>query len=147
MKAWIIVLIIAGLLVIAGSVFFLIGTGQNTEGISRQNAGSADSSSIGMPIEGSDVPEMIVENTPQTYQIDIEDFSYKTKTLTIKKGDTVVWTNKDSVKHTVTSDSGNELDSALLAKGQSYSNTFTESGTFDYHCTPHPYMKGTVVVN
>jgi plastocyanin len=36
--------------------------------------------------------------------------------------------------------------SELLAKGESYSFTFKKAGTYTYHCTPHPYMKGTVVV-
>src|SRR3989344_4454910 len=88
----------------------------------------------------------VVTQNPKTYNIDIQDFAYKTKTLTIIKGDTVIWTNRDSVRHTVTSDSGNELDSELLSQGGSYSHTFVQTGTYDYHCKPHPYMTGTIIV-
>ena len=56
------------------------------------------------------------------------------------------WTNRDSVRHTVTSDSGNELDSELLSQSGSYSHTFAQTGTYDYHCKPHPYMTGTIIV-
>jgi len=88
------------------------------------------------------------ENTEgaQNHNIAITDFSYSPKELTINVGDTVVWTNYDSITHTVTSDSGNQLDSSLLTKGQIYYQTFNEAGTFDYHCTPHPYMKGKIIV-
>lgn len=86
------------------------------------------------------------ENTAKTYYVDIENFAYNEKELTIKKGDTIIWTNRDSVGHTVTSESGNELDSELLGEGESYSHTFNEAGTYDYYCKPHPYMKGRIVV-
>ncbi len=78
--------------------------------------------------------------------IKIENFAYSPQTLTIKQGESVTWINGDSAIHTVTSDSGSELDSELLSKDDSYAHTFNEKGVFDYHCTPHPYMTGTIVV-
>jgi plastocyanin len=82
---------------------------------------------------------------PKTYRISISDFSYNPTSLIIKKGDIVIWTNMDDVKHTVTSDSGNELSSELFGNGESYSHTFENSGTFNYHCIPHPQMKGSII--
>lgn len=76
----------------------------------------------------------------------IKDFSYSQPELKIKKGDTVSWANTDVVQHTVTSDSGTELDSGLLANVGAYSHTFNEPGIFEYHCAPHPNMKGKVIV-
>lgn len=87
-----------------------------------------------------------VQNNPQTYDVEISGFSFQPQELRIKQNDVVVWTNQDSTMHTVTSDSGSELASNSLSRGQSYSNTFTEKGTFEYHCTPHPYMKGKIIV-
>jgi len=84
--------------------------------------------------------------SPTTYDIEIKNFAFSPSTLTIKKGDTVKWTNQDSTRHTATSDSRNELDSELLAKGDSYSHTFNSVGTFNYHCTPHPSMKAKIIV-
>ena len=73
----------------------------------------------------------------------IQDFKFQPAEITIKKGETITWTNNDSAKHTATCDT---FDSGLLAKGESFSYTFNETGTFDYICTPHPYMKGKVQV-
>jgi len=74
--------------------------------------------------------------------------------LTVSKGTTVTWTNGDSTLHTVTSGSpesgnsgtGTEFDSSYLAAGKTFQHQFSISGTFDYYCTLHPYMKGKVVV-
>jgi len=82
----------------------------------------------------------------KTYAIGISGFTFSPETLVIKVGDTVTWTNQDSAKHTVTSDSGSELNSELLRKGEGYSHTFTQAGIYEYHCEPHPYMTGKVVV-
>jgi plastocyanin len=74
--------------------------------------------------------------------------------LTVPKGTTVTWTNDDTTLHTVTSGSpesgnsgtGTEFDSSYLAAGKTFQHQFGISGTFDYYCTLHPYMKGKVVV-
>lgn len=108
---------------------------------------SAPSSTLPTP-EGVGTPTKIVGATisPTTHAVTIKDFSFTSSTLTVKAGDTVVWTQQDSVPHTVTSDTGSELGSPTLSVGQTYSHTFTTKGTFTYHCTPHPRMKATVVV-
>ncbi len=83
----------------------------------------------------------------QVNNVSIEDFSFSPATITIKKGTTVTWTNKDSVGHTATPDTPvGEFGSELLAKDQTYSYTFDTAGTFAYHCRPHPNMKATVIV-
>ena len=83
---------------------------------------------------------------PTTHAIDIKAFTFSVKELKVKRGDTVIWTQQDSVGHTVTSDTGSELGSPVLSVGQTYSHTFTTKGTFAYHCTPHPGMTAKVVV-
>jgi plastocyanin len=82
-----------------------------------------------------------------TNEVEIEDYAFKPGSITVKKGTTVKWTNKDDVQHDIVADtSGSGLGSELLSKGQSYSFTFDTAGAFTYHCGPHPYMKGTVTV-
>ncbi|MBI4894933.1 MAG: cupredoxin family copper-binding protein [Candidatus Aenigmarchaeota archaeon] len=81
-----------------------------------------------------------------TIPVEIKNFAFDTPTMTIHKGDTVVWTNSDAASHTVTSDSGSELGSQTLNKGDSYTHTFNTSGTFNYHCAFHSGMKATVIV-
>ena len=70
-------------------------------------------------------------------------------TFTIQVGDTVTWYNADTMEHTATSDPGTPVsfDSPLLQPGDTFTFTFTQPGTYPYHCTPHPMMKGTIIVN
>ena len=96
-----------------------------------------------------EIPPINSEETskePVMQDIEIKGFAFNPETLTIKQGDSVTWTNKDSARHTITSDTGNELDSGLLSKDQAYIHVFNEKGEFSYHCTPHPYMAGKIIV-
>jgi amicyanin len=77
--------------------------------------------------------------------VTIADFSFSPGTITINQGDTVTWVNNGPTPHSATSSSG-AFDTGIFPKGQSRSHTFNEAGTFAYICTPHPFMKGTVVV-
>jgi plastocyanin len=76
----------------------------------------------------------------------IQSFAFSPQTLTVNVGDTVTWTNLDSVAHTVISDVGNEISSPSLNQGQSYSHTFVTGGRYTYHCSIHPNMTGTIIV-
>ena len=75
--------------------------------------------------------------------VTIQDFKFSPAEITIQKGETITWINQDSAAHTVT---GKEINSGSLTKGQSFKQTFNEAGVFDYHCTPHPTMKGKIIV-
>ncbi len=83
-----------------------------------------------------------------TINVSISGFAFSPATATVHVGDTVTWIQKDSIQHTVTSDGAPALlNSSLLSLNQKFSHTFTDSGTFAYHCIPHAsFMKGTVVV-
>lgn len=83
---------------------------------------------------------------PASVEVAIQNFSFSPAELTVPKGATVIWTNKDSAGHTVTGDAGG-LASALLNQGAQYRFTFDTSGTFSYHCAPHPFMKATIRVS
>ena len=76
----------------------------------------------------------------------IENFSFNPSELKIKRGETVAWENKDFAAHTIVSDFGNELSSAALSKGKTYSHAFNAAGAFDYHCGVHPSMKAKIIV-
>jgi len=80
-----------------------------------------------------------------TRGVAIRDFAFSPRTVEIRVGDTVRWTNRDSVAHTATARNGS-FDTGLLADGESGSVRFTTAGTYRYLCTPHPDMTGTVVV-
>lgn len=65
--------------------------------------------------------------------------------IEVAAGTTVQWTNNDPLAHTVTAADGS-FDSGLLQPGQTWAHTFTAPGTYDVSCTPHPFMKGVVIV-
>jgi len=94
----------------------------------------------------SPTSEELKDSNPGVYLVLIKNFEFSPSELTIKVGETVRWINQDSIKHTVTSDLGSELDSDLLGNGASYSHTFNSPGEFPYHCILHPSMIGKVIV-
>jgi plastocyanin len=64
--------------------------------------------------------------------------------IAIAAGQTVTWVNRDPVDHTVTFEG--DAASALIPTGGVFSRRFDTAGVYRYHCTPHPFMTGVVVV-
>jgi plastocyanin len=75
----------------------------------------------------------------------VQDFSFRPGRLVVKPGTTVVWINQGQVTHTVTADD-RSFESGEIPPGGRRSITFSKPGTYTYHCTPHPFMKGVVEV-
>lgn len=84
-------------------------------------------------------------NTATSRSVTISGSAFSPATLTVTAGTTVTWTNNDSVSHTIADDDG-IFTSGTLSRGQTYSHTYSDAGTFPYHCGIHPSMTGTVVV-
>ncbi len=84
----------------------------------------------------------------QTNQVSYKSFAVVQKAIKVKKGTTVTWTNEDTAKHDVTpvTETAEFKASPLFSKGETYQVTFNTVGTYEYFCSPHPYMKGTVEV-
>lgn len=76
---------------------------------------------------------------------DIKDFAYVPKVAKIKVGDTITWTQQDSAPHDVDF-TDKSFESELQEKGGTITYTATTPGTFDYFCSAHQYMKGTLIV-
>ena len=74
-----------------------------------------------------------------------DNFSFIPKSLTVKAGATVTWTNRDDIPHTATS-TEKKFASPVLDTDQAFSFKFQESGSYPYFCKIHPTMTGTVVV-
>jgi len=77
-------------------------------------------------------------------KVDIRDFTFQPEDLTIQAGTEIVWENRDRAPHTATAEG--EFDSGTLGRGDSYSVTFEEPGTYRYICAIHPYMTAKIVV-
>ena len=80
----------------------------------------------------------------------MEGIQFDPAELTVKVGDTVKWTNNESVPHDVTKEDGPGADFSSgkgnMQQGDTYEQAFKEAGTVNYVCTVHPNMKGTVTV-
>ena len=77
--------------------------------------------------------------------VGIDNFTFNPQRITVKAGTTVTWTNKDDIPHAVVA-SASAFRSKALDTDDSYSFTFTTPGTYEYFCSLHPHMTGTVVV-
>ncbi|WP_312528008.1 amicyanin [Paracoccus sp. (in: a-proteobacteria)] len=98
----------------------------------------------------SETPVAEAEAPADAVIVNIDKLKYETPEVKIKVGQTVTWVNKEAMPHNVDFVKGvvgeAELKGPMLKKGFSFSVTFNEAGTFDYHCTPHPFMRGKVIV-
>jgi plastocyanin len=84
-------------------------------------------------------------DAPRTIQMSIKSFMFAPMTLTVKAGSTVTWTNGDQEPHTIVSQSG-LFSSGAIDTSESFSFKFDKPGTYNYVCTIHPRMVGTVIV-
>ena len=76
--------------------------------------------------------------------VDISGSAFVPQNITVPLGETVRWTNLDSMEHTSTSDTW-IWDSGILFSGDTFDFTFNfDEGTFPYHCSRHSWMTGTV---
>lgn len=87
----------------------------------------------------------VTQSAATKLEVRIKDFAFQPKSLEVPVGATVTWTNADEDAHTVTSSSG-AFSSPGLDHGETFSQTFTAPGTYDYHCALHPHMTAHVVV-
>jgi plastocyanin len=75
----------------------------------------------------------------------LDQFSFGPQRVTVKAGTTVTWTNDDDIPHTVAS-STKLFKSKALDTSDKFSFTFTTPGVYEYFCSIHPHMTGTIVV-
>ena len=88
----------------------------------------------------------IVDPSSSAYTVNIKSQSFQPSTLSVPAGTTVTWHNQDNMQHTVTSDAQGPLDSGAIATGKKFTYTFQVPGSYSYHCSIHPGVKGTIVV-
>jgi plastocyanin len=142
------------LIIVVLVVLILLGGGLYVLTKNRSAATSSTSSSSSSSTEPMQMPNHSSNNSsssnsaPQaTDKVTIQNFAFSPASITVKAGTTVTWTNSDSVAHTVTETDGKTGPaSGDVNPGSSYSFTFKDTGTYQYHCSIHPSMTGTVVV-
>ena len=90
-------------------------------------------------------PPTTTPPAPGSGDVDIVDLAFSPASLTVSTGATVSWVNSGALPHTVTA-TDSSFDSGFMFTGDSYSRTFSSAGTFNYLCTLHPEMTGTITV-
>lgn len=94
---------------------------------------------------GGGAPQTPVLSVASQVSVEITDYDFSPRDLTIKTGTTITWTNRDSVPHDAT-DQASDWGTGFLSQGESASVTFESPGVYEYECTIHPNMTGTLNV-
>jgi plastocyanin len=131
-KEIIIFLMILGMFFVAGCA----DNGASEEPVPSTPSGGVDNEGIagtGEPLTGA---------AAEIVDVEIRGYKYIPQNLTVKVGQTVRWTNNDTVLHDVV---GSGIESEYLQKGEAFTYTFEEVGTYQYICTVHPWMEGEVI--
>lgn len=85
----------------------------------------------------------LADTAARVHTVQIEGMRFVPETLTVRRGERIVWTNRDLVPHTVTQAA---FDSHAVAPNASWSYVAAKPGTYPYHCTSHPAMRATLIV-
>jgi plastocyanin len=94
------------------------------------------------PIDKSDSHKQ--EPQPKTYTVEIVQMMFSPAEIKVKKGDQIVFVNRDMVAHDITEESAKKWTSSILQSGESWTLVASESS--DYYCSIHVVMKGRIVV-
>jgi plastocyanin len=97
----------------------------------------------GLLVTGAAAPG-VASVAPTSRTVTIENMRFSPETLTVKRGDRVVWVNKDLFPHTATAQG--VFDSKSIAPKASWTHVADKAGRYGYVCTLHPTMKATLVV-
>jgi len=96
------------------------------------------------PLEG-ECSFPVGDDIPGSTVVVIRRFAFSPSEVRVRAGERVTWINCDEDAHTSTADGG-EWQSPLLSPGDAFTQTFEAQGEFAYHCEPHQFMVGRVIV-
>lgn len=85
------------------------------------------------------------QNNPGINTVSIDNLAFNPNTLSIANGTQVTWINNDSTDHTII-DEGGLFNSGTIIPGKNFTYTFTTAGSYNYYCSLHPSMRGTILV-
>ncbi len=91
------------------------------------------------------IPDLLNSAAAPAEKISIDNFTFTPQKLTITRGTTVTWVNRDDVPHTVRS-TEKKFASGTLDTDDTFSFTFNEPGVYPYFCTVHAHMTGEITV-
>jgi plastocyanin len=139
-RSTLIVIIIVAVLAVAGAV---VAINHNNPTYNAPATSSTSQNTANNTSTGSNS-----NSQPSSGTINIKNMMFTPPQITVAKGGSVTWTNNDTTTHTVVDDLSNVGGPASgdIAPGGTYSFTFSKTGSFQYHCSIHPSMRGTIVV-
>jgi plastocyanin len=108
--------------------------------INRRDFGIAAVAAMLLPV----VAARAAEETPDPLAVHIDNFVFQPAQLTVKVGQTVTWTNRDDIPHTVVC--AGKFRSKTIDTDGTFAFTFTVAGEYKYFCSLHPHMQGIVKV-
>jgi plastocyanin len=91
------------------------------------------------------IPASAAQPQSAAVEVKIDNFSFGPQEIAVAPGTKVTWTNRDDIPHTVVSTTQLFKSKALDTDDQ-FSFTFDKPGTYEYFCSIHPKMTGTVIV-
>lgn len=143
----IIVVVLAALAVAAFGTFYMLRSGTvGTEEMTVEDIVTGEEAVVeDIAAEEPSLGEAVSAGAPALL-VSIKDFKFAPEVITINAGESVTWKNDEAgVPHRIALDNGSYMSAAVFA-GESEVRRFPVAGTFPYHCSIHPSMKGTVVV-
>lgn len=141
------ILIIIVILLVAAGGYFIYRANQGSNGAINYPTTINKTSTI--PNTSNPASANNQQNPPINQEenlnvaVSIKNFAFNPKTLTVKAGTVVAWTNNDSAPHQIKS---SNFNSAVLNNGQNFKFTFSAAGEYNYLCSIHPSMTGKIIV-
>ena len=114
-------------------------------GVGVSGMGDMDEMHREMHGGGGQTPQTPVVSDALQMTVEIRDFDFFPRELTVESGTTITWVNRDAAPHDAT-DEGGSWGTAMLNQDESDTLTFDSPGVYQYLCTIHPNMKATVTV-
>ena len=112
---------------------------------SSSGASTAPAASVAAPAASAAGAACAPASGSGTVAVSVKDFAFDPATITAKVGDTVTFSNTGAAPHTATLDAGG-CTTPTIQPGSSSGLTFSAAGSYPFHCTIHPGMKGTITV-
>jgi len=100
---------------------------------------------VDSPLAMTSTARASLERAVNTTEVKIDNFSFTPKSMTVKPGTTITWTNRDDIPHNIVS-TEKKFSSPVLDTDQAFSFKFQEPGSYPYFCKIHPMMTGRILV-
>lgn len=125
---------------------FAAGCGSDSNDSSSSSSSSDAAPAAADTSSTESTPSSAAEDSGGEVEIKMQNIAFTPKDVTAKVGQTIKWSNEDSVEHDVKATAGEDFKSDLFGKGGDFSYKLDKAGTIKYVCTVHPGMEGTIIV-